>query len=166
MTMVLYAADSTGILAAANLRKQECSTSKSYVACRIDATDTRKSKLKVLVDDLVEGESRVYGCNVSAFVSGMRAQLYSWSITVYRISKFIRSLFNRRRGMFNHVYFMYFLLTVSPSVLDTAPTRYKGVTGITGDGNMVRFVVVIKLRFGKLCFCICLFIVLLRHFIL
>ena len=111
MTMVLYAADSTGILAAANLRKQECSTSKSYVACRIDATDTRKSKLKVLVDDLVEGEWRVYGCNVSAFVSGSRVQLYSWSITVYRISKFIRSLFNRRRGMFNHVYFMYFLLS-------------------------------------------------------
>ena len=92
MTMVLYAADSTGILAAANLRKQECSTSKSYVACLIDATDTRKSKLKVLVDDLVEGESRVYGCNVSAFVSGSRVQLYSWSITIYRISKFIRSL--------------------------------------------------------------------------
>ena len=51
-------------------------------------------------------------------------------------------------------------------MLDTAPTRYKGVTGITGDSNAVRFVVVIKLRFGKLCKYIRLFIVLLYHFTL
>ena len=86
MTMVLYEARSNKVLAAANLKNQECSTSSSYIACHLD-TDSRKSKLKALVDDLAEGQSRVYGCNVSVFVSGFRAQLFSWSISVKRISK-------------------------------------------------------------------------------
>ncbi|KAK7105433.1 hypothetical protein V1264_016812 [Littorina saxatilis] len=87
MTMVLYEVKSSKVLAAANLRKQECSTSSSYIACHLDATDTRKSKLKALVDDLAEGQSRVYGCNVSAFMDGTRVKLFTWFITVRHISK-------------------------------------------------------------------------------
>ena len=87
MAMVLFEANSNSILAAANLRKMECSTSDRYVACHLDDTDTRKSRLMALVDDLAEGQSRVYGCNVSAFASGMQIELFSWSITVHHISK-------------------------------------------------------------------------------
>lgn len=87
MAMVLYEAISNNILAVANLRKMECSTSSKYVACQLDGTDTRKSKLKALVDDLDEGQSRVYGCNVSAFASGIRMEALSWSITVHHISE-------------------------------------------------------------------------------
>ena len=88
MTMVLFAARSNELLAAANLKNQQCSTSTSYVACHLDS-DSRKSQLRALVADLAEGQSRVYGCNVSAFVSGFRVQLYTWSITVRHISKLI-----------------------------------------------------------------------------
>ena len=87
MTMVLFAARSNELLAAANLKNQQCSTSKAYVACHLDA-DSRKTSLRALVDDLAEGQSRVYGCNVSAFASGMRMESFSWSITVHHISKF------------------------------------------------------------------------------
>ena len=88
LTIVLYEASSNNILAAANVRKQECFTSNSYVACHLDDADTRNSKLKALVDDLAEGQARVYGCNASAFASGMRMESFSWSITVRHISKF------------------------------------------------------------------------------
>ena len=88
MTMTLYEANSNFVLAAANIGKQECSTSHNYVACHLDIIDRRKSQLKALVDDLAEGQSRVYGCNVSAFDSTSRVQLFSWSITIHHISKF------------------------------------------------------------------------------
>ena len=87
LTIVLYEVKSNNILAAANVRKQECFTSNSYVACHLDDTHTRSSRLKALVDDLAEGQSRVYGCNASVFASGMRLRSFSWSITVHHISK-------------------------------------------------------------------------------
>ncbi|KAK7105434.1 hypothetical protein V1264_016813 [Littorina saxatilis] len=89
--IVLYSVKPSLLLAAANLRKQECSTSSSYIACHLDTADTRKSKVKALVDDLTEGQSRVFGCNISAFVDGTRMTSFSWFITVHHISEYTTS---------------------------------------------------------------------------
>ena len=87
--MVLFNDLHNTVLAAVNLKKKECSTAKKFVSCEIVENDSRRSKVKALVDDLAEGQSRVYGCNVSAFISGVRMQIFSWSITVQRLSKYI-----------------------------------------------------------------------------
>ena len=73
-----------------NVNKRECSTSEDYVSCDIVESESRRSRLKALVADLAEGQSRVYGCNVSALMSGVRMQTFSWSVTVRRtISKYM-----------------------------------------------------------------------------
>ncbi|KAK7490329.1 hypothetical protein BaRGS_00018490, partial [Batillaria attramentaria] len=57
-SMVLFRKLDDEVLAFANLPSRECATSKSYVACYIDGSDSKKSNLKALVADLNEGESR------------------------------------------------------------------------------------------------------------
>ncbi|KAK7490325.1 hypothetical protein BaRGS_00018486, partial [Batillaria attramentaria] len=84
-SIALYQVSDNRVLAFVNLRKRECSTSHSYVACHIDDADSRKSKLRALVADLNEGESRAYGCNLTSLGSGGQAKLISWSLVVTRI---------------------------------------------------------------------------------
>ncbi|XP_076457966.1 uncharacterized protein LOC143291754 isoform X10 [Babylonia areolata] len=85
VAMVLYEAGKSRVLAAANVGKRQCSTSHRFVACHLDPTDTRKSRLKVLIDDLAEGQSRVYGCNVTFLTSTMETKIAKWSTTVHHI---------------------------------------------------------------------------------
>ena len=148
MAMVLFEATSNNILAVANLRKMECSTSNTYVACHLDDTDIRKSRLKVLIDDLAEGQSRVYGCNVSAFASGIRMESFSWSVTVHHISKltfmrtFIVAVFFRQ--MCHPFVFMTFidtgsykalLLCVCVTFFPSAIMSYAAVASCPQAGN-------------------------------
>ena len=93
MSMVLFSdaldkGDKT-VLAAVNLKKGECSTAAEFTSCRIAHSDSRRSRLRALVADLTEGQSRVYGCNVSALVSGVRMETFSWSLTVRRLSEYM-----------------------------------------------------------------------------
>ena len=88
--MVLYQVTDTsdgGIktLGQLNVNKRECSTYEDYVSCDIVESESRRSRLKALVADLAEGQSRVYGCNVSALISGSTAGIMSWSITLHHV---------------------------------------------------------------------------------
>ncbi|XP_076457963.1 uncharacterized protein LOC143291754 isoform X8 [Babylonia areolata] len=83
LAMVLYEVGTNSVLAAANLGNQECSTYHSFAACHLDSTDARKNQLKVLVDDLPEGQSRLYGCNVTFLTSTMETKIATWSTTVH-----------------------------------------------------------------------------------
>ncbi|XP_076457965.1 uncharacterized protein LOC143291754 isoform X9 [Babylonia areolata] len=85
MIMVLYDTATKDILAAASIGKRQCSTSHRFVACHLDPADTRQSRLKVLIDDLAEGQSKVYGCNVTFVTPDMQVKTFSWSTTVYHI---------------------------------------------------------------------------------
>ena len=87
LSVSLYRKDTDQVYAYANMASRQCSTSESFVACDIDEANGRRSVLKVLVVDLSEGQSRVYGCNLTSLMSGGRIALTSWSLVVTRPSK-------------------------------------------------------------------------------
>ena len=122
MSMVLFHDDlDKTVLAAVNLKKEECSTAEKFVSCEIVPSDCRRSKLKALVDDLAEGQSRVYGCNVSALISGVRMQTFSWSVTVRRIiSKHMTAWANSVTCMKSRILFTQVSSVVSPLTLTRA----------------------------------------------
>lgn len=85
--MILYTLPQDAVVAFVNLRKQECYTSESFVSCDIDNSDSRRSNLKTLVADLAEGQTRVFGCNLTAVAARGRMLSYSWKLSVYQPSK-------------------------------------------------------------------------------
>ena len=89
MSIVLYQGVGSGhhVMSILNLRRRQCTTSGDYVSCLINENDSRKSAVKALVYDLLEGQSRAYGCNVSALTSKGRVEVVSWSVTAQRQSK-------------------------------------------------------------------------------
>ena len=87
MFVLLYEVTSRKILATMNVNKKECTTSEDYVSCDVVDGDSRKSSLSALISDLAEGQSRVYGCNLTALMSRSSVQTFSWSITVQHIPR-------------------------------------------------------------------------------
>ena len=87
MFVVLYQVATKKVLATMKVNRRECTTSEDYNSCYISDGDSRKSYLTALISDLVEGQSRVYGCNVSALISGTRMEIFSWSIAVHYIPR-------------------------------------------------------------------------------
>lgn len=87
MSIVLYRGWDHRVMSILNLRKRQCSTAGDYVSCLINEGDSRKSAVKALVSDLLEGQSRSYGCNVSVLTSKGRFEAVSWSVTALRRSK-------------------------------------------------------------------------------
>ena len=88
LSMVLYQVSNSELLAIANLRKRSCSTSQTFIACHIDESDSRRSKIKALISDLTEGQSRAYGCNLTSLSSVGQSSIVSWSLVVTRPSKY------------------------------------------------------------------------------
>ena len=83
MSMVLYTIPQDKVLASVYTLKGECSTSDgNFASCVIDAADSKKTRLRALLTDLLEGETRVYGCNVTSFRSGGRVKIITWSLVV------------------------------------------------------------------------------------
>ena len=87
MFVLLYEVTSKKILATMNMNKKECTTSEDYVSCDVFDGDSKKSTLSALISDLAEGQSRVYGCNLTALMSRSSVQTFSWSITVQHIPR-------------------------------------------------------------------------------
>ena len=82
---MLYEQSSRSILGQMSATEGQCMTSKDYVSCDVDKSETSHSTLRALVADLAEGQWRVYGCNVTALLPGGFVQIFSWSETVRRI---------------------------------------------------------------------------------
>ena len=78
------------VLATANPVIDECVTFTVFSSCSIDRVDTRRSKLRVLVSDMEEGEVRRYGCRVNSFDSFGDTVTSTWSISVERQSEYCR----------------------------------------------------------------------------
>ena len=84
MSMVLFALARDRVVASVYTLKGQCSTSEaSFASCRVDAGgDSRGTTLRALVTDLLEGQTRAYGCNVTSFRSGGRVEAVTWSLLV------------------------------------------------------------------------------------
>lgn len=87
MAMVLYRVADDRVLAYVNQAKQECTTSELFVSCDVDTTDSKRSRLSVLISDLAEGETRTLGCNISTIAAGGRFRTLSWRIVLRQASK-------------------------------------------------------------------------------
>ena len=83
---------SSSLLGTMNVNKGDCTTSDDYASCYVSDGDSRQSSLSVLISDLAEGQSRVYGCNVTALLSRIHTRVYSWSVTVRHIPRELLSL--------------------------------------------------------------------------
>lgn len=101
LTLVLYLPDSDRVLASVNLKNSECYTSSLFSACFIDRSNWRASRLKTLLTDLPEGQTRVFACNATSFRSDGRLTTVTWRSTVVKRSEYI--LFvgdgNRKRAL-------------------------------------------------------------------
>ena len=86
-SLKMFTGPQDSVLAHANPVTRECLTFRDFSSCKFDLSDTRKSRLKVLVSDLEEGESRRYGCTAASFGSLGETNSSHWSITVWRESK-------------------------------------------------------------------------------
>ena len=80
LTMVLYHVPDKRVLATANLKSRECSTSDQFSSCVIDDRDSRSTRLRTLVLDMAEHELRHFGCNLTTFKTDGTTDIISWSI--------------------------------------------------------------------------------------
>ena len=87
LSLAIFPSDSGTVLAYANPYTNECITFTDYSSCYIDTSDTKQSRLRVLVSDLTEGHSRRYGCNITTFKSVGHTKTSTMYIAVERKSK-------------------------------------------------------------------------------
>ena len=87
-SLKLFTVPENGMLAHANPVKNDCVTFEEYSSCEIDSSDTRNSRLRVLVSDLREGERRNYGCTASSFGPFGETNVARWSLVVKRNSEY------------------------------------------------------------------------------
>ncbi|KAK7488916.1 hypothetical protein BaRGS_00019873 [Batillaria attramentaria] len=84
LSLRIFQNSEDSVLAFMNLWTNECTTHVNYSSCKIDSSDTRKSRLRILVSDLEEGESRSYGCKASIFHSAGDTSSMTWTLNVKR----------------------------------------------------------------------------------
>lgn len=87
MSLTIYLVSDDKLLASMNIATGHCLTSTMLSACVFHATDSRLSKLKLLVLQAESGKSRLYGCNATAFMSG-RSKILSWSLSVTSLGEY------------------------------------------------------------------------------
>ena len=87
-SLKMFTIPDNGLLAHANPVKGECVTFGQFSSCVVDSGNTRNSRLRVLVSDLGEGESRRYGCTASTFGPLGEYDAATWSLTVRRNSEY------------------------------------------------------------------------------
>ena len=88
LSLRLYRAADSFVLASLNVFADNCLTYTDYSSCVINTSDTHKSRVRVLVYDLEEGDSRRYGCKATVVESEGEAKNILWSTVVTRQSKY------------------------------------------------------------------------------
>lgn len=88
VSMVLFTEFDDDIIATVNIVKEECTTSNVFSSCVISNPETRRSKLRTLIMDLFDDDSRKYGCEISSIKSGERSKSDKWILEVTGYSKF------------------------------------------------------------------------------
>ena len=84
MSLKLYTVHDGKVQASLNVFANNCLTYADYSSCSVDTRDTHKSRLRLLVHDLEEGESREYGCRALALRNTGDESELTWSILVTR----------------------------------------------------------------------------------
>ncbi|KAL8576873.1 hypothetical protein ACOMHN_016062 [Nucella lapillus] len=80
LTVSLYDPRSHDVMASANLKSGECTTSSSFSLCRI-GRQGHQTKVVTLVQDLAVNERRHYGCNVTIDKAG-KTRIRHWTLHI------------------------------------------------------------------------------------
>ena len=87
ISLKLYRELDQHVLASLNVLMNNCVTFGDYASCYLNLNNTHRSRLRILVFDLEEGESRKYGCTVTTVNSLGDAMAADWKVLVNRRSK-------------------------------------------------------------------------------
>ena len=88
LSLKMYTVPQQKVLAYLFLVSSECMTYSEYSSCFIDESDPKRSRLRVLVSDLAEGEKRIYGCEADRVKYLERTKTSVWSILLERNSEY------------------------------------------------------------------------------
>ena len=89
LSLQLYSLPERTVLASLNVLTKNCVTFGEYSSCVINSDDTHKSRLRILVYDLVEGEGKEFGCTANSLKSLGNTKTLNWSIRVTRKSEWV-----------------------------------------------------------------------------
>ena len=87
LSLQLHRLSDNTALAFLNTYTNNCMTFGDFSSCFIDPTNAHRSKLRILVVDLDEGESRHYGCTVNTMDSYGNPKTSNWRLAVTRESE-------------------------------------------------------------------------------
>lgn len=99
LSLTLFTVPGNSVLGHVNPLTNKCLTFEVFASCSVDSSDTKKTRLKVLVYDLKEAEIRKYGCNCSSFRAIKETEKVTWYIQIMASSRFFHCL---------HSYFIIF----------------------------------------------------------
>lgn len=84
-SLKLYRVSDNSVLAFVSHVSNECKTFGEFSSCIVDFTDTRRTKLRVLVPDLAEGEMEQLGCTVLVTrLKSLSIEQFTWKLSVER----------------------------------------------------------------------------------
>jgi hypothetical protein len=75
------------VLGSLNVIGNTCLTYGDYSSCIVYPDESHRSKLRVLVHDLSEGESREFGCTANTVNTAGDVIFENWKLLVIRISE-------------------------------------------------------------------------------
>ena len=84
MSLQMYALPESTVLASLNVYTNNCMTFGEFSSCVINPADSHKSKVRLLVHDLDDGESRQYGCTATILNALGNAKTRTWTSPVRR----------------------------------------------------------------------------------
>ena len=87
LSLIMIRLADNKVIASLNVFSNTCVTLGDFSSCVVDTVNTHRSKLRILVFDLEEGESRKYGCKVHTVDSFGNPTTSTWTRFVQRNSK-------------------------------------------------------------------------------
>ena len=110
ISLQMFRNSESSVLASLNLYTNNCMTHGEFSSCFIDSQDVHNSRLRLLVHDLAEGESREFRCTALAMTPAGSSKAESWTFVVTRESECCLQL--RRVTRASRLYRLYLCVCV------------------------------------------------------
>ena len=88
LSLSVFKTSDRHVLGTLHVIKNSCFTQTDFSSCFIDSNNSHNSKLRILVSDLTEGESREYGCKANMINSKGETDAATWTRVVTRKSEY------------------------------------------------------------------------------
>lgn len=88
IALLMYSLPNNDVMASMNVISKDCVTFGKFSSCEVNVTHPHRSKLRLLVADLEEGERREYKCTANTYDSLGLTKVFSWTSVVQRVSEY------------------------------------------------------------------------------